>query len=98
MEWQPIDTAPKAKQARMLRPHVIYGPMSVCYHEQPICGQFHWTSVGYNPAWPEDAFLPYWMPLPEGPGQASGISCECEEDATEGTGICYDCGLTRTER
>jgi hypothetical protein len=29
---------------------------------------------------------------------ASGDACNCPDDATEGTGICYDCGLTRTER
>jgi hypothetical protein len=32
------------------------------------------------------------------PATSGDDICNCAGDATEGTGICYDCGLTRTER
>ncbi len=69
-EWKPIASAPKDKTP-ILRPHVMWGPMSVQFIPEGING-FHWTSVGYNPAWPDDAFLPYWQPLPDPPKGGEG--------------------------
>ena len=72
-DWQPIETAPKDGKP-MLRPHVIYGALAVRKTSgiliTKLSGEkeiWTWVSSSYTPAWPDDAFLPYWQPLPEPP-------------------------------
>ena len=74
MEWQPIETAPKDGSV-ILRPHLIWGAMAVRYKPRKIGEvEFEWLNSDYGTAWPEGAFLPYWMPQPESPQLLPRIS------------------------
>lgn len=69
-KWQPIETAPKDGTV-VLRPHVNWGAKAVRHrrpeHKGFIPDEYNWLSSDYAQYWPDTAFLPYWMPLPEPP-------------------------------
>ena len=66
-EWQPIETASE-DDTPILRPHSIWGAMAVRRKKAIISGvEFEWVNSDYTTAWPEGAFLPYWMPCPDLP-------------------------------
>lgn len=66
--WQPIATAPKDADTVILRPHRIWGAMDVRYKPTTINGKpFNWLNGDYTTAWPDEAFLPFWRPIPESP-------------------------------
>jgi hypothetical protein len=69
--WQPIETFPddfKRDGTVALRPHFAFGPMDVRWkpgmYDTPN-GKKHmnWINGDYTTAWPEEAFLPFWMSL-----------------------------------
>jgi hypothetical protein len=64
-EWI-SDTDQQAPIGRpILRPHVIYGVMSVISRpDLRLQPNHHWFSVGMTTSWPDDAFEPCWMDLP----------------------------------
>jgi hypothetical protein len=69
-QWEPIETAPKDGTI-ILRPHVIWGAKAV-RHKRPDQTEeylrgYSWMSSDYSQLWPEDAFHPFWQPLPEAP-------------------------------
>ena len=74
MNWLPIATAPKDGTV-ILRPHRIWGAMDVRYITEEHRRHrvldanipWAWLNGDYTTAWTEDAFLPFWMPLPEPP-------------------------------
>lgn len=72
MEWQPIESLPddiKQDGTVVLRPHYIYGAMDVRW-KPGIYGEgkhYNWINGDYTTAWPDEAFSPHWMPLPEPP-------------------------------
>jgi len=67
--WQPIETY-VVKDEAILRPHRIWGAMDVRYKETPTTrgDVWHWVNGDYTTAWPDEAFLPFWMSLPDPPG------------------------------
>lgn len=75
--WQPIETLVKGDATVVLRPHRIWGPMDVKRNLNPHVTPHPWVNGDLTTSWPEEAFLPYWMPLPapprdtEGPKEAS---------------------------
>ena len=71
--WQPIETAPDDDTV-ILRPHRIWGAMDVRRNVNPkntsvlAAGiDWKWLNGDYTTAWTEEAFLPFWMPLPAMP-------------------------------
>lgn len=69
-EWMDIASAPK-DGTKMLRPHVSWGAMAV-RHKRPdqtenFLQGYSWMSSDYSQLWPDEAFLPFWQPLPESP-------------------------------
>lgn len=65
-EWQPISTAPKDGETRIL----VWGPhghehMVVCYDPEPDQPGFPWMTLD-GPDYQEAAFT-HWMPLPAPP-------------------------------
>lgn len=67
--WYGMESAPLDKTP-MLRPHVMWGAMAVIHIPEGIGREkFQWASSNYSPSWPDDAFLPFWMPLPDPPTQ-----------------------------
>lgn len=72
-EWRDIATAPKDGTV-IQRPHTTWGAMSV-RHKRPDQSEdflrgYSWMSADYSNLWPENAFLPLWLPLPSAPNQA----------------------------
>lgn len=72
-EWRDIATAPKDGTI-IQRPHTTWGAMSV-RHKRPDQSEdslrgYSWMSADYSNLWPENAFLPLWLPLPSAPNQA----------------------------
>lgn len=75
--WQPIETVPK-DGTTILRPHTIWGAMDVRYQQIAVGGKhYNWMNGDYGNTWPDEAFLPFWMPLPA-PPLASKASTEGE--------------------
>lgn len=72
--WQPIDTAPKDGTI-ILRPHVCWGAMAVRHkrpdHSESLMRGCSWMASDYSCLWPEEAFEPFWMPLPPPPPGAA---------------------------
>jgi len=71
--WQDIATAPKDGTV-ILRPHRIWGAMDVRYAVDPPIvtalsagTKWEWLNGDYTTAWSDDAFLPFWQPLPAPP-------------------------------
>lgn len=67
--WRPIDENMPRDGTIILRPHVNWGAMAV-RHKRPDQSEaflrgFSWMSADYSALWPEEAFLPFWMPRPE---------------------------------
>lgn len=76
--WEPIETAPKDGTV-ILRPHRIWGAMDVLYVEKGVqChgGVYHWINGDHTTAWPESAFLPFWMPRPPQPEPVTATPTE----------------------
>lgn len=70
-EWQPIETVPRDGSV-ILRPHSIWGAMAVRFKPREINGvQFEWLNSDYGTAWPDGAFLPFWVPQPDSPAARS---------------------------
>lgn len=73
-QWQPIETAPKDGTI-VLRPHTTWGAMAVRHkrkdHSPEFTRGFSWMSSDYTRLWPDEAFGPHWMPLPEPPKEAA---------------------------
>ena len=59
--WQPIVTFTRSERTPILRHHKSWGTMVVMWLNNM------WYSPGYTTMWPEDAFMPVWMPSPEPP-------------------------------
>jgi hypothetical protein len=67
-DWRPIETWEQSDEV-ILRPHTIWGAMDVRYKPSlTVDGKvFNWINGDYTTAWPDDAFLPFWMPRPAQP-------------------------------
>lgn len=67
-DWQPLETCPM-NDTTVLRPHLIWGAMDVRWKPEGRKDghRFPWMNGDYTHAWPSEAFLPYWMPLPPPP-------------------------------
>src|SRR5262245_22251664 len=66
--WQPIESFTGGPHDVVLRPHRIWGQMDVKRMPVDIDGKhYDWMNGDYTTAWPEEAFLPFWMPLPAPP-------------------------------
>ena len=59
--WQPIVTFTRSERTPILRHHKSWGTMVVMWLNNM------WYSPGYTTMWPEDAFMPVWMPSPAPP-------------------------------
>lgn len=60
--WQPMETCPDEP---VMRPHVLWGPIAV---ERRDLGKGPVCLLTVLSAWfPEEAFEPYWMPIPKQP-------------------------------
>jgi len=74
-DWQPIETAP-TDGTIILRPHVVWGAMAVRHarpdQDESFLKGYKWMTSYYSELWPEDAFLPFWMPLPNPPSKDAG--------------------------
>lgn len=62
--WRPIETWEESAEP-ILRPHIIHGPMDVTFRE--ILGAKRWINADLTTYWPDDAFMPFWMPRPAMP-------------------------------
>lgn len=62
--WQPIETLDIDDATVILRPHRIWGPMDVKRNLNPAVTPHPWVNGDLTTAWPERAFLPFWMHLP----------------------------------
>lgn len=60
-DWQPMDTWVEDWKP-ILRPHIIHGAMDVT--RRSIFGKKQWLNGDMTTFWPDEAFAPYWMPLP----------------------------------
>lgn len=74
-KWQPIETLMDERKNSgkpLLRPHIHWGVMSVKkpnpHGELEMPEGCDWYMVGYSCAWPERAFLPFWMEPHAAPG------------------------------
>ena len=69
-EWQPIETAP-TDETNIIRWHRIWKcPVTVQRNNGRLPGYPEWITGTKDQTWPEDAFLPVWMPLPPAPAPA----------------------------
>lgn len=63
--WRPLPAESEWESlGPVLRPHVLYGPMAVTAR---TVGDGGWFLTNLSHWYPEDAFEPYWMPLPTMP-------------------------------
>lgn len=74
-EWRTMESAP-IDGTTILRPHVIWGAMAV-RHKRPDQSEafligYSWMNADYAQMWPEEAFLPWWMPTPKIPPAPEG--------------------------
>lgn len=87
--WQPIETLKPDPNIVVLRPHRIWGAMDVRYLTDEQRSTVHgtlqagipwrWMNGDYTTAWTEEAFLPFWMPLPAPPSSPSPEKTEKEK-------------------
>jgi len=64
--WFPLPEANHEQLCVVLRPHICWGPMPMQYVEG------RWISSDYAMTYPDDAFEPYWKPMPEQPMRKRG--------------------------
>lgn len=60
--WFPMETCPDVP---VLRPHVLWGPLPTT--RRSIKGEIRIALTSLNCYFPEEAFEPYWMPIPKQP-------------------------------
>lgn len=62
LEWRPISEAPK-DETTIVRWHRIWKcPVAVQRNNERYPGYPEWITATRDQTWPEDAFLPFWMP------------------------------------
>lgn len=65
-EWRPIETAPRA--GVVVRWHKVWNcPVAVERNLGRLSEALEWITACKSNSWPEEAFTPYWQPLPEPP-------------------------------
>lgn len=72
--WQPIETFKddQLDDVVILRPHRIWGAMDVKRNRHLVSTDgtaYPWVNGDCTNMWPEEAFLPFWMPRPTQPSK-----------------------------
>lgn len=71
--WRPLPAESEWKSlGSVLRPHILYGPI-VAYFYEFEHGPKRWVLTTLGNWFPDDAFEPYWMPLPEMPWRRDNV-------------------------